>query len=324
MATILPSAPPWWARQNTPDGGALRWQISPSVCAANHIDEWSTNNIARCSRPRASRSQLSAHCRAIRAIDSARYGGTASMSEDQSVAAVQLVCSSRNSSRPWSVCRSAGSLASFRSMGKRSTSSARDDSSAGSDRSAGSNAAAASGVAAGSARSRARLTGSGPGLPSSPAARGGRAGIGSSPRRRRRRTSCAVPRETLAIRAISRSGASGRWAIASAARCLPAVPFNGRRLPSAPTLVFNLGESSLERCRSAATVLAAKPLCRAIARSDRWGWVEMMRVAAVLRSAKVSGRPCEMFSSTARMNASSSLPSKNTASISSRPRRIAA
>ncbi|CAM5551535.1 hypothetical protein SFUMM280S_09637 [Streptomyces fumanus] len=53
-----------------------------------------------------------------------------------------------------------------------------------------------------------------------------------------------------------------------------------------------------------------RPATEAIIRSDHCGCDTMMRAAALLRSAIVSGRPWVMFDSTASTKASDSEPTK--------------
>ncbi|NDU73476.1 hypothetical protein GWI34_12635 [Actinomadura sp. DSM 109109] len=93
--------------------------------------------------------------------------------------------------------------------------------------------------------------------------------------------------------------------IAAAARRRPSEPFSGRSRLSAPIRTFDYGCSPFERRRRFRTVFGERPVHRPIARSETSGWDCTMRAAADLRSASDSGRPCETFSFTARMKASS-------------------
>lgn len=146
---------------------------------------------------------------------------------------------------------------------------------------------------------------------------------GLSPRSIRSRTSLAVAGDIRATLAACRSDAVGCAARNSAARILPSLWSRGRVLPSLPTLASTSGTWSADRLISE-TVFGDNPVERAMARSDSSGQDCIIRVAAARRSCRESGRPCEIFSSTARRKISASEPVKNMTSISSCPRSDAA
>lgn len=147
---------------------------------------------------------------------------------------------------------------------------------------------------------------------------------GSPPALSRARTLRAVSGETPADAAISRSEAPGFSLITSAARRRPSLLSSGRTRPSLPWRASKRGISSVRRALTAPTVFGDSPVIDATDRSESAGLNPSIRAAAALRSAKVSGRPCATFCSTARIKASSSLPSKNSTSMERRPLRMAA
>lgn len=147
---------------------------------------------------------------------------------------------------------------------------------------------------------------------------------GSSPARSRARTLRAVSGEIPADAAILRSEASGASLITSAARMRPSPLSSGRSRPSRPRRASSRGISSDGRDLTAPTVFGDSPVIDATDRSDSSGLHPSIRAAAALRSARVSGRPCPTFCSTARIKASSSLPSKKSTSMEWRPLRMAA
>ncbi|TQJ01657.1 hypothetical protein FB471_1360 [Amycolatopsis cihanbeyliensis] len=146
---------------------------------------------------------------------------------------------------------------------------------------------------------------------------------GDSPRLNLARTSRAVPAEIPASLATSRRLAPGRSANSWAAVFLPSVVLSGRTRPSLPTRTFASSSPSV-LLRSSLTRFADIPISSAIVRSDQSGNSARIRPAAPIRSSCDSGNPCFAFNLTACTKASRSVPSNNSISISSSPRRIAA